>query len=147
MYRRRKTIFLSLASCIHPFFKSPCCHSWNVFIIVIMTTIKGSLSERGAGLAKGENYRDKFKAILNDPYDPVQNPDGFVNLGTAENVRRSYPMALDYLEFLPRLARDSSLLVAFEAKDRDNSSSWDFVESTRSTVKLTSCNSMQCLMK
>lgn len=49
---------------------------------------KGStLAERGLDLATAGGAIEKFKTILSDPYDPDDNPDGFVNIGTAENVR------------------------------------------------------------
>ena len=48
--------------------------------------IKSSLSDRGAELSSAGGFIDKFKDILGDTYDPDTNPDGFVNIGTAENV-------------------------------------------------------------
>jgi hypothetical protein len=50
-----------------------------------MTIRMSSISERGRALAT-QNLRKKFSAILADPYDPDNNPDGIVNIGTAENV-------------------------------------------------------------
>ena len=47
---------------------------------------KPTLSNRGAELASRAEFIDVFKKILEDPYDPDTNPDGFVNLGTSENV-------------------------------------------------------------
>lgn len=44
------------------------------------------LSQRGQELAASGSMLDKFKAILGNPYDPDTNPDGIVNIGTAENV-------------------------------------------------------------
>lgn len=49
-----------------------------------------SLSDRGLDLAKAGAMMDMFKTILENPYDPDKNPDGFVNIGTAENVRDVY---------------------------------------------------------
>lgn len=46
-----------------------------------------TLSDRGLDLAKLGGILDKFKTILSDPYHPDDNPGGFVNIGTAENVR------------------------------------------------------------
>ena len=48
-----------------------------------------SLSKRGQGLMAGSDFVDKLKRILDNPYDPVSNPEGIVNLGTAENVSNS----------------------------------------------------------
>ena len=48
---------------------------------------KSSLSSRGDELASAGGLLDKFKSILEDLYDPDTNPNGFVNIGTAENVR------------------------------------------------------------
>ena len=53
-------------------------------------TIHTTLSRRGAQLAASESIRDKFGMILNDPYDPVKNPNGFVNMGVAENVKNIF---------------------------------------------------------
>ena len=50
-------------------------------------TVHTTLSKRGVELATGENNREKFKKLLSDPYDPVKRPNGFVNIGVAENVR------------------------------------------------------------
>lgn len=50
-----------------------------------------SLSPRGKQLAKEGQTLSFFKGILNNPYHPDDNPDGFVNIGTAENVRPSLP--------------------------------------------------------
>ncbi len=48
---------------------------------------RGSLSSRGAiRAATGGRLLDKFKEIFANPYDPETNPDGFVNIGVAENV-------------------------------------------------------------
>ena len=46
-----------------------------------------TLSERGYDLAKAGGIMEKFKTILSDPYHPDDNPGGFVNIGTSENVR------------------------------------------------------------
>lgn len=43
------------------------------------------LGERGAALAAAPSIRDLFKSILKHPYDPDRAPDGFINIGTAEN--------------------------------------------------------------
>ena len=48
--------------------------------------IPNSLSDRGTELSSVGGIIDTFKAILGNPYDPDTNPDGFVNIGTAENV-------------------------------------------------------------
>lgn len=45
-----------------------------------------SLADRGLELAQVGQLLDKFKEILQNPYDPDANPDGFVNMGIAENV-------------------------------------------------------------
>lgn len=45
-----------------------------------------SLAARGLELAKAGEGIGFFKTILSDPYDPDENPHGFVNIGTAENV-------------------------------------------------------------
>lgn len=58
-----------------------------------MTLRKTSLSRRGVELASGDSLRDMFKTILSDPYDPDTNTEGFVNIGTAENVyTRHHPL-------------------------------------------------------
>lgn len=44
------------------------------------------LAPRGVELAKAGEALGFFKTILSNPYDPDSNPDGFINLGTAENV-------------------------------------------------------------
>lgn len=49
-----------------------------------------TLSDRGLDLAKAGVMMDMFKTILKNPYHPDDNPDGFVNIGTAENVRDVY---------------------------------------------------------
>ena len=48
--------------------------------------VKTTLSQRGLELAAPGGMLEKFKAILGDPYDPETNPNGFINMGTAENV-------------------------------------------------------------
>lgn len=45
-----------------------------------------TLSKRGFDLAAGPSLRDRFDAILHDPYCPDTNLNGFINIGTAENV-------------------------------------------------------------
>ena len=45
-----------------------------------------TLSRRGKDFADGESSRDKFRDILDDPYDPDTNPNGYVNIGVSENV-------------------------------------------------------------
>ncbi|KAL9632617.1 MAG: hypothetical protein Q9164_005210, partial [Protoblastenia rupestris] len=55
--------------------------------------IKSSLSDRGVELSSAGGLIDKFKDILGDTYDPDTNPDGFVNIGTAENIK------LDWKDF------------------------------------------------
>ena len=45
-----------------------------------------SLSHRGSELYAFGAAVDDFKAIIGNIYDPDTNPDGIVNLGTAENV-------------------------------------------------------------
>lgn len=49
-----------------------------------------TLADRGVELAKAGGAMDMFKTILSDPYHPDDNPDGFINIGTAENVRSVY---------------------------------------------------------
>ncbi|KAI9654444.1 MAG: hypothetical protein M1831_005410 [Alyxoria varia] len=44
-----------------------------------------TLSKRGAELANIPSLRDKWKPILDNPYDPDKNPDGFIALGVSEN--------------------------------------------------------------
>lgn len=46
-----------------------------------------SLADRGLEFAKLGESLGKFKTILSNPYDPDTNPGGFINMGTAENVR------------------------------------------------------------
>jgi hypothetical protein len=53
---------------------------------------ESSLSKRGRDLTSdrlGPNAREATEKIgfYDGPWDPVTNPDGLVNLGTAENVR------------------------------------------------------------
>ena len=61
-----------------------------------MTFIRGSLSRRGTELADVEDYRDKFKAILSNLYDPVKNPTGYVNFGTSQNVSVFRPIKKNF---------------------------------------------------
>ena len=51
-----------------------------------MMLVQSALSKRGSQLAAAGQLAGKYKEILNDQYDPESNPDGFVNIGTAENV-------------------------------------------------------------
>lgn len=51
-----------------------------------MTTIQSNLSRRGAFYASPENNHALLD-ILRDTWDPVSNPNGFLSLGVAENVR------------------------------------------------------------
>lgn len=54
-----------------------------------------TLSQRGQELAAGPNIREKFKTILANPYDPDKNPEGFINIGTSENVNdRAYYLSI-----------------------------------------------------
>lgn len=46
-----------------------------------------SLADRGLHFAHVGEKLGSFKTILSNPYDPDTNPDGFINMGTAENVR------------------------------------------------------------
>jgi hypothetical protein len=50
-----------------------------------MTVRMSTLSPRGRDLAKS-SIRKKFAPILGDLYDREKNPNGFVNIGAAENV-------------------------------------------------------------
>lgn len=45
-----------------------------------------TLSTRGADLAAGPDVRENEEKLYGKPWDPVTNPDGVVNIGTAENV-------------------------------------------------------------
>lgn len=55
-----------------------------------LSTEDPTLADRGLSFAHiGENL-EKFKTILSDPYHPDTNPDGFINMGTAENVRSGF---------------------------------------------------------
>lgn len=49
---------------------------------------RSALSKRGRQLHAGGVLVDKWKPILDDSYDPEENPDGIVNLGTSENVSK-----------------------------------------------------------
>ena len=51
-----------------------------------MTDIGSNLSRRGAVYASPEN-KNALLDILRDAWDPVSNPNGFLSLGVAENVR------------------------------------------------------------
>lgn len=46
-----------------------------------------TLADRGLQFSDIGEVLEKFKIILSDPYDPDTNPDGFINMGVAENVR------------------------------------------------------------
>ncbi len=50
-----------------------------------MSIRMSTISDRGWELAS-QSMRKKFSAILGNPYDAKKNPEGFVNIGTAENV-------------------------------------------------------------
>ena len=51
-----------------------------------MTINESNLSHRGAFYASPEN-NNALLDILRDTWDPVSNPNGFLSLGVAENVR------------------------------------------------------------
>lgn len=53
---------------------------------IMMTTAGSNLSRRGAFYASPEN-NNALLDILRDAWDPVSNPNGFLSLGVAENVR------------------------------------------------------------
>ena len=53
---------------------------------------ESTLAERGQDLANAGEFLDLFKNILNDPYDPKDNSDGFINIGTSENVKLIPPI-------------------------------------------------------
>lgn len=57
-------------------------------------TRETTLSRRGVVLAT-KSGRDKSTKIRKNPYDPEKNPDGFVNMGVAEN----YAMVADVAAF------------------------------------------------
>ena len=44
------------------------------------------LSERGEAYIKDGEGLERIRQLLGDVYDPSTNPNGIVNLGTAENV-------------------------------------------------------------
>jgi hypothetical protein len=50
-----------------------------------MATIS-TLSSRGDELFVAGGHLEKVKAIWGNPYHPETNTDGFVNMGTSENV-------------------------------------------------------------
>lgn len=50
------------------------------------TNTSSGLSRRGTLYASPEN-NNALLAILRDAWEPVSNPDGFLSLGVAENVR------------------------------------------------------------
>ncbi|KAL9125967.1 MAG: hypothetical protein Q9217_004911 [Psora testacea] len=66
---------------------------------------KGVLSTRGNELASVSGVVDQFKELLENPYDPDTNPDGIVNIGTAENKPRTsidwvaYRVGCEYVSF------------------------------------------------
>ena len=49
--------------------------------------IKTSLSSRGVELEKAFGAVEKLQDVFKNPYDPVKNPKGVINMGVAENVR------------------------------------------------------------
>ncbi|KAI7089158.1 PLP-dependent transferase [Hortaea werneckii] len=64
----------------------------------------GTLAPRGAELADGPSLRELFGGILGDKYDKETNPNGMINIGTAENYTmipevsqytQAHPVALD----------------------------------------------------
>lgn len=52
-------------------------------------TETASLARRGLELAKIGELFGGLMDHLRNPYDPDTNPNGFINMGTAENVRFS----------------------------------------------------------
>ena len=52
------------------------------------TKSESTLGQRGVELASGPNMRDQASKIFGDNlmYNPETNPEGLVNIGTAENV-------------------------------------------------------------
>lgn len=54
---------------------------------IIMTTVRSNLSRRGAFYVSPENGSNALLDILCDTWDPISNPNGFLSLGVAENVR------------------------------------------------------------
>jgi hypothetical protein len=55
-----------------------------------MSSQPSSLSKRGAELASAPNMRDKALQILGRDWHPENNPDGYVQIGSAENVCRAF---------------------------------------------------------
>jgi hypothetical protein len=51
-----------------------------------MTVKTTTLAARGLALASGDNLRELFGALLGNIYDPETNPNGILNIGTAENA-------------------------------------------------------------
>ena len=49
----------------------------------------GTLSKRGHSYATGTTKT--LENVINNLWDPKDNPDGFVSLGLAENVLQSFP--------------------------------------------------------
>ena len=52
-----------------------------------------NLSSRGAEIASGLDVRRMFDLLEGDKYDPDSNPEGFVNIGIAENYCMSGDVA------------------------------------------------------
>ncbi|MCJ1463842.1 hypothetical protein MMC07_002451 [Pseudocyphellaria aurata] len=57
----------------------------KITIISDLSTEDPSLADRGLHFAQAGESLDKFKFVLSDPYHPDTNPDGFINMGIAEN--------------------------------------------------------------
>ena len=47
----------------------------------------GTLSKRGHSYATGT--MKTLENVISNPWDPKDNPDGFISLGVAENVQQS----------------------------------------------------------
>lgn len=52
----------------------------------------GGVSARGQGFVA---QKPAFFDVLSDSWNPISNPDGIVNIGLAENVRRNDPTLLN----------------------------------------------------
>lgn len=50
------------------------------------TTSNSTLSKRGEELFQGTGSLDARRRNANNSFDPITNPNGLINLGTAENV-------------------------------------------------------------
>lgn len=50
-----------------------------------MSSARTTLAPRGVELAANSDVLDLFRTILSNPYDPDENPDGYINIGTSEN--------------------------------------------------------------